>query len=429
VSGAIDTFLADLARRLAASPPERDALIEEARSHLEEASAQRRAQGATEEAAEEQAVAAFGAPNVVAARLNAVHGVDWDRRRMLWGMLVGALCNWVLWTLFTYPLLVQLAAQSALTGDDTNPAALLFSATPLSFGLFKVMEHDGLWVIALFLLLVAIVPFIWGRRARQPWRPGLAYGLGVIVGMPWLLPAIPYQMQWSAGSPASLLLIVGAVWALAPYAALASWVGSRSARFATSRALRRSPRPRRIVAAGASATRAPRSRFARLALPAVALLVLLAANAASFTRASALAAQSQPSIADQLAAAQTAVHFTIRLPGYLPDGVTLVSVSVAQAYCGKCAVSLLYAGPHGAQLSIGEMPSGDPNAFMAPPPAPDYRVSDVTAGGHKPIWWLGSEDTTEHQINLVWSDHGIDFFLGSNGHWPVDTLKQVAGSL
>jgi HAAS domain-containing protein len=427
VSDAIETYLADIARRLAAQPETRDALIEETRSHLEEAAAQRMAQGASAETAKEQAVAAFGTPSVVAARLNTVHGVDWDRRRMLWGALVGALSVWIVWTLLTFPLLVQLAAQSALLGDDTSPAALLFSATPLAFGLFKVMEHDGLWVIAPLLLLIGATPFVWGRRARQPWRPGLAYGVGVIVGMPWLLPAIPYQMQWSAGSPAALLLIIGAVWALAPYAALASWLGNRSARFALSSALPHSPR--RIDSAALRAARAPRSRFARLALPSIALLVLLAANVASFARASALATQPQTPVAEQLAIAQATLPFTIRLPGYLPDGATLVSVSVAQAYCGKCAVSLLYASPHGAQLSIGEHPSGDPNAFMAPPSAPDYSVSDVTAGGHKPIWWLGSEDTTEHQINLIWSDHGVDFFLGSNAYWPVETLDRIAGSL
>jgi hypothetical protein len=429
VSDAIETFLADLARRLAASPETRDALIEETRSHLEEAAAQREARGASVEAAAEQAVAAFGTPGVVAARLNTVHGVDWDRRRMLWGALVGALSVWIIWTLLTFPLLVQLAAQSALLGDDTSPAALLFSATPLAFGFFKVMEHDGLWVLAPLLLLIGATPFIWGRRARQPWRPGLAYGIGVIAGMPWLLPAIPYQMQWSAGSPVGLLLNVGAIWALAPYAALASWLGNRGARFALSRSLRRPPRPRRIASTASRAARAPHSRFARLALPSVALLLLLAANVASFARASALAAQPQTPVAGQLAAARASVHFTIRLPGYLPDGVRLVSVSVGQAYCGKCAVSLLYAGPHGAQLSIGENPSGEPNALMAPPAAPNYTVSEGSMGSHNPIWWLGSKDTTEHQINLIWTAHGLDYFLGSNGYWPVNTLKQVAASL
>ena len=429
MSGAIDTFLADLARRLSAPPVVRDALIEETRSHLEEAATQRMAQGASAETAEEQAVAAFGTPSVVAARLNLVHGVDWDWRRMLRGALTGALCNWVLWTLFTYPLLVQLAAQSVTMSVEKTPVALLFSATPLAYGLFIVVEHDGLWALALFLLFTGVIPFAWGRRARQPGRPGLAYGLGVIVGMPWLLAAIPVQWQWSAQSPLSLLLIIGAVWALAPYAALASWVGGRSARFAASRAQHRPPRSRRIAATEMSAARGSRFRFARLALPSVALLVLVAANAASFARASALAAQPQRPVAEQLAGAQAAVHFTIRLPGYLPDGLTLVSVDVDEAICGRCAVSLQYAGPHGARLSIGEMPAAGPRQYITPSVGAGFTVSEGTMGEHTPIWWLGSEDTTEHQINLIWSAYGLDFSLGSNGHWSVETLERVAGSL
>jgi hypothetical protein len=426
---AIDAYLADLARRLSASSAVRAALLEEVRSHLEEAARQRETQGVAAAGAAAQAIAAFGLPSVVAGRLNAVHAVDWDRRRMVTGMLAGALGIWTLWTLITYPLLVQLAAQHTPLRTGTSPVALLFSATPLAFGLFDLLTRNGMWWVALpLLLLFGAVPFAWGRQARQSWRPGCAYGLGVVVGMPWLLPAIP--MHWGTGSPAALLLVVGAIWMLLPYAMLASWAGGWATRAGVSLAVRLPPRPHRIAAAGMAATQRPRQRIATLALPGMILLALLAVNAASFVRTSMLGGgPSQLSAADQLAAAQAAVPFPIRQPRSLPDGVTLESVTVTQMSCGRCGVSLQYTGPQGARLILGEGPADDSTASMALPSPPNYEVSDVTGQSYQPIWWLGTEVTTEHQINLAWTAHGLDYFLGSDAAWPVEVLKQVAASV
>jgi hypothetical protein len=272
MSDVIDAYLAELARRLSASPQARDALLEEVRGHLEETAARLEAQGAIAATAAEQAITAFGAPGAVAARFNAVHAVRWDLHRMLMGGLIGALSLYVVWTLVTYPLLVQLATQDMPTHDGSTALALLFRATPLAFGLFGVVSRDALWLVPLLLLLFGALLFAWGRRARHSWRPGCAYGLGAVVGMPWLLPAIP--LQWGRGSLAALLLAVGALWLLLPYTMLASWAGGRTAwaggrtaRAGLSLALRRPPRLHRITAVGATAVRAPQRRFAVLALP------------------------------------------------------------------------------------------------------------------------------------------------------------------
>lgn len=418
----IDGYLARLAAEMTADAAARDAILEEVRGHLEEAAARLGAGGSDKATAEAQAIAAFGSVHQVAMRLNAVHPTDWSGRRLVLGLLWGVAVLWVLWTLLTYPLLVYFAIHQPQTSEfgALDPAAMLFDATPLAFGLFRVLTYGSPLVLLPFLLLYGSVPFVWGRRARQGWKPGLAFGLGVVVGLPWLLPGMVYHWD-SANAAGSLLLVlvVGGIWLLVPFAMLASWLGQRTAHVRIGRT------------ASARSLRAAQSRPARWRrLPAylaaaVVLALLIAGNVWAWGQAS--AAGRMPPVAAQLRTAQAGLPFTIRQPDYLPQGLALSSVTVVQAGCAPpCAVSLEYQAPAGVRVTLSESQGVASDDSPAPP---NYQVSDLSVGEEHPVWWLRTETITERQINLAWSTGGMDYFLGSNGKLPLDTLKDIAASL
>jgi hypothetical protein len=173
--------------------------------------------------AEEQAVATFGDLVEVAMRFNAVHPLQWDVRRFAVRVVWGIVATWALWTLLTYPALVQLATQGrTLSSIDTSSGWSLFvSATPLAFGLFSVLAVYWYWFLPLYVLLYGLTPFLWARRAHNGWQPGLAFGLGVILGFPWLLPAV--ISRWEPWNPLASLLPAVGVWLLAPIAVFAGW--------------------------------------------------------------------------------------------------------------------------------------------------------------------------------------------------------------
>jgi hypothetical protein len=418
----IDDYLARLAAEMTVDAAARDAILEEVRGHLEEAAARLGAGGSDTAAAEAQAIAAFGSPHRVGMRLNAVHPTDWSGRRLVLGVLWGVAVVWVLWTLLTYPLLVYFAINQPQTSEfgALDPATMLFDATPLAFGLFRVLTYGSPLILLPFLLLYGSVPFVWGRRARQGWKPGLAFGLGVVVGLPWLLPGVVYHWD-SANAAGSLLslLMVGGIWLLVPFAMLASWLGQRTANVRIGRT---------AIARSLRAAQSRPARWRRLPVylaAAVVLALLISGNVWAWGQAS--AAGRLPPVAAQLRAAQAGLPFTIRQPSYLPRGLALSSVAVVQASCAPpCAVSLIYEAPGGLQISLSEsqgLASGD---YPAPP---NYQVSDASVVDVHPVWWFGTETTTERQINLVWSAGGMDYFLGSNGKLPLDTLKDIAASI
>jgi hypothetical protein len=433
-SSPIDTYLAQLEQRLDTDEQSREQILAELRSHLEEAAAREEARGADRADAEARAVAAFGGAGEIASGLNAVHPARWDALRFARGVAWGVVASWFLWTLITYPLVVYLTLQQGhLVGNPPGVAAdpaleLLFYATPMAFGAFWVLATDPLLWLVPFLLLYAAIPFAWGLRSRRGWRPGLAYGLGVVVGFPWMLPAV--VTHWSLGGPSwgtQVLVTVLAIWLLVPFAMLASWLGShvRLARRPASAAIRRpasqSNPSLRLALSRSLPTILPR------ALAIAGALALIALGVWSWTAAEAWGARPQPTLVERLATAQSRLAFPIRLPATLPDGVHLTGVEPPPADCSPCSVSLVFQGAHGEELNLAEtdfIAAGVPTHSP-----PNYGVSQGGVTGYHAVWWLGETVTTEQQVNLDWTAGGIAYFLGSNGAFSADELKQVAASI
>lgn len=421
----IEEYLAALGSRLAVNTVTRARIVAEVRSHLEEASAHAEATGLDRDAAERSAIEVFGNAQEIAARFNAVHPAEWDTSRFVKGVAWGVVAAWFVWALVTYPLLVYLTLQQGhIPGNPPGLASgaqldLLFYATPLAFGAMWVLTTNALLWLLPFLALYLAVPFVWGRHSQPAWRPGLAYGLGVIVGFPWLLPAV--VVEWTRmGVRQGIvgLLVTLAIWLLAPLAMLASWLGSRvhlpgPRRRGDRLGLQGLPSPRRV----------PLPRV----LAAGGALALVALSAWAWTAAAAWGARAQPTPVQQLAAAQSGLEFAIRLPSTLPDGVRLTSAQSGTDGCAPCAVSLVFQGSHGEELILDETDQIPAN--VAIPTPPDYQVSQVGVTSVHPVWWLGSDVTVEQQVNLEWTDSGLDYFLGSNGSFSVDELRQIADSI
>ncbi len=427
MASAIDDYLSRLDRQLNAGAETRAAILAEVRAHLEEAVESEEASGADRADAEARAIAAFGAPQTIGARFNRVHPIEWDRLRLVNGIAWGAVVSWVVWTLVTYPLLVWLTLQQGhLPGNPPgvfhDPTLdLLFYATPLAFGAFWVLAESALlvkllWLVP-FLLLYAAVPFVWGLRARQGWRPGLAFGLGVVVGFPWLLPAV--ATHWGAeGQGLQRLLVVLVIWLLTPFAILASWLGSRLRLMVARRA---SASPSRL-----------RMPTARRLSPAVALmaavtLVLVSLGAWSWTQAAAWAARPQSTVAQQLAAAQSVVPFRIRLPSWLPPGMAVAGVESAHPGCAACWVQVTFEGLTGATIALTEDDRIPPELTSFSPP--NYQVSEGTGGSVHPVWWLGDDVQQWHQVLVDWADHGLWYALVTFDAFSPDQLKQIAASI
>ncbi len=425
MSSPIEEYLATLERRLGMNAATRAQILDEVRAHLEEATAREAATGADRAGAETRAIDSFGAAKAVAERFNAVHPAEWDTLRFVKGVAWGAVASWFLWTLVTYPLLVWLTLQQGhIPGNPpgvfSDPTLeLLFYATPLAFGAFWALATSPLLWLAPFLLLYAAVPFAWGRHSRPVWRPGLAYGLGVVVGFPWMPPAVAaHWMQMGAGAGVTALLATLAIWLLVPFAMLSSWLGSRL----------RLPDPwRRRDRLSSLQMRSPRRLPLARILTIGGALALLGLSVWAWTAAAAWGARPQPTAAEQLAAARRMVEFPIRLPATLPDGVRLASAQLPVGGCASCSVTLIFQGAHGEQLILDE--SDVIPANLAIPSPPDYQVSQGGVTGEHPVWWLGERVTTEQQVNLVWTAGGMYYFLGSNGAFTPDELKQVAASI
>jgi hypothetical protein len=423
----IEEYLATLERWLGMNATTRAQILAEVRAHLEEAAARDEATGAAHAAAQTRAIDSFGAAKAVAERFNAVHPAEWDMLRFVKGVAWGVVASWFLWTLVTYPLLVWLTLQQGhIPGNPpgvfTDPTLeLLFYATPLAFGAFWVLATSPLLWLVPFLLLYAAVPFAWGRHSRPGWRPGLAYGLGVVVGFPWMLPAVAaHWMQMGADAGGGALLITLAIWLLVPFAMLASWLGSRRRLWLPD--LRRR-RDRLSSLRIRSARRLPVVRIMTVG----GALALLGLSVWAWTAAAAWGARPQPTAADQLAAARRVVEFPIRLPTALPDSMGLASAQLPVGGCASCSVSLVFQGLHGHQLILDES-DANPSGGTIPSP-PNYQVSEVGVTGEHPVWWLGESVTVEQQVNLEWTADGIFYFLGSNGTFSIDELKQIAASI
>jgi hypothetical protein len=422
----IDGYIAALAARLTVTPGARATILEEIGGHLQDAAAAQQARGVPADEAEGRAVAAFGAVKETARSLNAALPVDWDLRRMARGLLLGALSIWCTWTLVTFPFLVQMAIEHHLDTVDTLPGNLIFSASPLSFGLFYTLR-EGPWTALLIVVFFGAIAFVLGSRASQGWRAGLAFGLGVFVGMPFLF--LTFVFHDREILPQQMLPAIVPIWLLVPYAVGAASLGARFARRRNGRDLSHAslamPAPRRI----------PGTVVAGL----IVLTMLVGFNGWSFARAATIKPVVNPPVSQQLAAAQRAVPFTIRQPRYLPAGTILTQVQTADAWCGsRCSISLDYRGPHGVWLNVSEIPHNpvelsQPGPFAIPTPpsspnAPD-AYSTVSTVSYHPVWWLGGVETQEQQSSLAWDDGNVFYILNTNGPLSADELRQIAASL
>jgi HAAS domain-containing protein len=416
----IDTYLAALENRLTVEPVERATILEEIRGHLEETTAAEMARGSTAAEAESRAVATFGDVSSTARSINSALPIYWDWRRMAWGVILGALAIWIIWTLATFPFVVPMATEHQLD-VSTSPASLLFTASPLGFGLFYTLRN-GPWVALLILVLFGAIAFALGSRASSGWRAGLAFGLGVVVGMPFL-PLSLVLAPPPVGS-LSLLPIIVIIWLLTPYAIFAAQLGARVAR--------NRDRQRMRVAAIATPRRRSVSRFAFASL--VVLVALLDVNGWSLVRALTPATTaSSPYVEQQLASAQANLPFTIRQPSYLPAGMTLNMAHAGVSDCNPCVgytVAILeYRDSYDNWLTLTEEPSSLPSSTLTPSATPDFTVSSGTLTGYHQAWWLGAELRIEQQTMLAWNDGVLDYTMSTNMKLPTPVLEQIARSL
>jgi len=192
MTGEIDHYLAQLARRLAVPTTDREAILQEVRSHLEQSVATAVTNGSTQEEAERAAVQNFGAVGRIARRLSAVHQVQWRPRRYVRASALGAAALWGIWMFGSIPEYIFLFTVSSIFKLE-QPSFSLFASvalagTPISDGgIVAYRELGWPWVVLLVVVFGAL-PFVWARRAGRWWGPALAYGLGAWLSAPWFVP-------------------------------------------------------------------------------------------------------------------------------------------------------------------------------------------------------------------------------------------------
>lgn len=429
MSHPIDDFLTELSEQLRVSAETRDAILAEVRAHLEEAASHTEASGLARVGAEAQAVAAFGAAQTVATSFNNIHPIEWDRQRFVKGVAWGIVAAWLIWTLVTYPLLVWLTFQQGhIPGNAPRVSALpavdmLFYAAPFAYGAFWVIATNPILWLAPFLLLFGALPFIWGWQARQGWKPGLAYGLGVVVGFPWVIPGVIMRVSSRGASGVVVMLLpVLAFWLLVPFAMLASWLGSRARSW-----LRHIPLPRLLSAFRRSRVNARRRIVTARALVAVVAFLLIATSVWSGIQATAWGDRPQPATAQQLAEAERFAGFHVRLPAVLPPGMQLVQVAHELAGCSPCGISLMYHDAHGREIVLFERNQVDP--WVADSTPPNYRTSEGTAVAVHPVSWLYDDTRTFHERMVGWTDGSMSYMLSTSDDFSIDQLEQIAASI
>lgn len=226
----IDRYIGQLATRLEVSDEERGVALQEVRAHLEELAASFMTGGVDEAEAQRRAVATFGDVRRLGRRLSAAQLITWNKARWARGIALGALLSWAIWTLGTFPLnLYYQTLYPMYTGSLGGAMTLIpidpwrtfwLSTPPTSGAIFAYYTAGWLWLIPLILLYM-MLPFIWGRRARRWWAPGLAYGLGVWLSMPWAL----FLWALPGASDVGFRAEAGIVIAALPLAVLAALAG------------------------------------------------------------------------------------------------------------------------------------------------------------------------------------------------------------
>lgn len=305
---------------------------------------------------------------------------------------------------------------------------LLFYASPPAFGAFWALgTAPALWLVP-FVLLYGAVPFIWGMRAGQWWRPGLAFGLGAVLAFPWVPAAAAIHWAEFARRDSSLFVAV-ALWLLVPVALAASALGARLA-----------SRLDTMHPDGAVRIRWVRG-FGRWWGPAAwrtigigALLVLVGLSVWAGFGTAAWAGRPQPSPVQQLATAREHLNFALHLPTALPEGMALSEVQDQPLRCASpCiifysdAIFLYFRDASGRTVWLNESVPPDAPLLTATPP--NYQVSQLGGGSISPIWWLGDDVHEYTQVTLRWSAGGITYELGSNDGYTVTQLRAIAASI
>jgi hypothetical protein len=228
----IGEYIAQLTRQLHLPAAERDEVLAEVRGHLEERAAALRAAdtGLSEEQAERQAVHAFGSVSDISRQLRAAHPRAWGPSRWAAGLVAGAVVTWVLWLAGTAPALAYYFTLYPVYLVDPHgqrhllsmsPIQTLIQSSPLASGAFYAYLAFGwLWLLPL-LALYLVVPFVWGRRARRWWMPGLAYGLGTWLSAPWFALEVVRTSDWAFSAEGRILALA------LPLALVASYAGWR----------------------------------------------------------------------------------------------------------------------------------------------------------------------------------------------------------
>ncbi|HUY76723.1 MAG TPA: permease prefix domain 1-containing protein [Ktedonobacterales bacterium] len=192
MSGEIDRYLAQLARRLSVPETARETILLEVRSHLEESVDAAVTNGRTHEEAERATVQNFGAVDKIARRLSAVHQVQWRPRRYLRAGALGAAALWGIWMFGSIPEYIFLFTVSSIFKFEQPSfalfASLALAGTPISDGGIVPYRELGWPWVALMLVVFGALPFVWALRAGRWWGPALAYGLGAWLSAPWFVP-------------------------------------------------------------------------------------------------------------------------------------------------------------------------------------------------------------------------------------------------
>lgn len=234
----LDRYIAELARSLAVDAPTKAATLEEVRAHLEEKTAAYVAEGMERDAAEERAVSEFGAPEVIGRSLSVTHPTRWRQALAIAGQaLLGFTVGPILWLVCGFPFVLWYAnAQHAIIpGRPDLPTALLEALSPQTGWAVDGVVFGGWAQLVILALAYSILPFSWGMHARDWWKPGLAYGLGLAGFFAWVtIPTWFIDSQFLPHMQPYAGLSFIAVASL-PLALLAAWLGSRWS------ALRRQP--------------------------------------------------------------------------------------------------------------------------------------------------------------------------------------------
>jgi hypothetical protein len=232
----IDMYISHLGRRLHLPVAERDQVLAEVRTHLEERAEALHQTGVSEEHAERQAVASFGPVSRIGRELRASHPITWGKRRWIVGMLTGAVALLIVPVVRTLPIVIYYSYFSAFHHLSLSILpTMLWSGVFISNVPFTGWSESAIaalgyplgliWMLSYY-VLYSVLPFLWGRRAKHWWVPGLAYGLGT--GLLYILVLFETMMRFPAdpygeGALNSTAEVIGVSLTLALAASFLGW--------------------------------------------------------------------------------------------------------------------------------------------------------------------------------------------------------------